>query len=76
MSENKSGKAGIMQLSHTKMLRCLAFVMALILCASTMVFAASVSSFTDLKATDWYYTAVRYCVDRGMVYGTSTTAFP
>lgn len=37
--------------------------------------AATVSDFTDVKPTDWYYASVEYAADNGLFSGTSTTTF-
>ena len=31
--------------------------------------------YTDVKTTDWYYSAIKYCRDRGIILGTSDTTF-
>ena len=31
--------------------------------------------YTDVKTTDWYYSAVKYCKDKGIILGTSDTTF-
>ena len=48
-------------------------VMVLSLC-SVSVFAAD-NSFKDVKKTDYYYDAVKWAVDEGIVKGTSETTF-
>ncbi len=58
--------------------RVLAFSLALITLMSASVLAngvVSVSNFTDVKSSDWFYTSVKYAVDHGMVSGTSATTF-
>ncbi len=34
-----------------------------------------VSAFNDVKSTDWYFKAVSYCYDKGMIMGTNATTF-
>lgn len=44
----------------------------------SIVLASGVSNalpFTDVKATDWFYGAVNYAVENGLVSGTSATTF-
>ena len=42
---------------------------------SCRAFAASASDFTDVKSTDWYYSAVDYAVKAGLFGGTSQSTF-
>jgi uncharacterized protein YkwD len=52
-------------------------ILALLLVLITLTPAAfaSADAFTDISASDWYYTAVDYAVNRGIVNGTSDTTF-
>ena len=31
--------------------------------------------YTDVKTTDWYYSAVKYCKDKGIILGTTETTY-
>lgn len=42
---------------------------------STVFAASSNLPFTDVNATNWYYDAVQYAYEKGMMNGTSTTTF-
>jgi len=47
-----------------------------LLCAIAIpAFAAPVDSFNDVKASDWFYNAVKFATEEGMVNGTSTVTF-
>lgn len=36
---------------------------------------SAVESFSDVDANEWYYSAVRYCIENGIMVGTSEDAF-
>lgn len=56
-------------------------ILALVLCLclgaglASPVSAATVSQFSDVKSTAWYYDAVSYVVTKGLFNGTSSTTF-
>ena len=35
----------------------------------------ALSQFTDINSNEWYYNAVKYCVENGLMSGTSTKTF-
>lgn len=55
------------------LLLALCFVLGII--PSTAFAAGGNLPFTDVDTTDWYYDAVQYAYEKGMMNGTSTTAF-
>ena len=54
-----------------------AFMVSFVMIASLAngAFASTTKNFTDVKTSDWFYTAVQYSVEHGMVSGTSDTTF-
>ena len=53
-----------------------ALVLALLLTVlSTAVFAADANPFSDVKETDWYYDAVQYVNNQGLMQGTGSGIF-
>ncbi len=48
---------------------------ALILAATLLCVSAEAKKFTDVSANSWYTEAVNFCVDRGILSGTSDTTF-
>lgn len=54
-----------------------ALTLALVMALSTVITAsaASVENFNDVKTSDWFYSAVKYCASEGIVNGTSDTTF-
>jgi uncharacterized protein YraI len=46
-----------------------------LLAASCPALAASAADFSDVKSSDWYYSAVDYVTGMGLFSGTSATAF-
>lgn len=53
----------------------LAFCMILSLIPGTAFATGGNLPFTDVDTTDWFYDAVQYAYEKGMMSGTSTTAF-
>lgn len=57
----------------------LAFLLSLILCMGLLLSipasAASVSDFTDVKSSSWYYDSVAYVVSKGLFQGLTSTSF-
>lgn len=51
----------------------IAMVLAICMLLSASAFAAP--SFTDVQPGDWFYDAVSYCVEQGMVNGMTPTTF-
>ena len=45
------------------------------LCAAAMTISANATTFFDVRPTDWYYDAVHYVCENGIMNGTSTTQF-
>jgi hypothetical protein len=58
-----------------KKLICGVVSIILVLSFAVPALAVSAGDFTDVSSSQWYYTAVDYCVSRSMVQGTSATTF-
>ena len=58
-----------------KKLTVLALVVVLIVALASPAQAASISDFSDVKTTDWYFDSVSYAARNNMVNGTSSTTF-
>jgi uncharacterized repeat protein (TIGR02543 family) len=58
--------------------RALCIILALALCLSLMpaALASAVTSFNDVKATDWYWNDVQYISEKGLMSGTGTLFLP
>ncbi len=41
----------------------------------SVVITVNAASFSDVKASDWFYTSVNYVADKGIMQGTSSTKF-
>lgn len=50
-------------------------MVASIMMSAFALTTGAVTKFTDVKNGDWYYEAVSFCVNKGMVNGTSDTTF-
>ncbi len=49
--------------------RILPSLLALIMCISVLVTSVSAVTFTDVKSSSWYYTAVTYCSENDLMSG-------
>ena len=58
-----------------KICKITAIVLLIALSLSVSAGAASVTDFTDVKPSDWYYEAVEYSAENGLFNGTSSTTF-
>lgn len=54
-----------------------AFIMSVVIINTTCIgaFAAGEEGYSDVSASDWYYDAVGYCADAGLMRGNSDTLF-
>ncbi len=64
-----------MKRKSAKALSIILAAVMLLSCMVTPASAASVSDFTDVSAGSWYYDAVAYAADKGIVNGITPTTF-
>ncbi len=57
------------------MKRTLSILLAIVMCIGVFSSVVSAASFTDVKASQYYYDAVTWAVDKGVTNGTSDTTF-
>jgi len=74
LCQNKKGESKMKVAKRfLSMLLSLCFVLGML--HSTAFATSGNLPFTDVNTTDWYYDAVQYAYEKGMMTGTSTTTF-